>query len=293
MTMNQVEELLRKAPRPKAPEELLRRLTAGIRLPQPAAAVENWGTQSSWMRRWLPALSFAAIFLVCLAVVAVQTNVLSQLQQQNGQLRAGTQNLEALRAENAEYQQLAAGSQELERLKKDNAELVKLRGEVGQLQAVMQDAEKIRTQHAQLLASAKQSGVAGGDFFADEKAKAERINCVNNMKQIGLAARLWAGDNNGIYPTNFICMTNELSTWKILQCPSDKAHSVTNWAEVEAGNISYIMDAPGISENNPAVIFVECPIHHNICLVDGSVQQLNEKGYSKIKVVDGKKVWAP
>jgi len=82
--------------------------------------------------------------------------------------------------------------------------------------------------------------------FAEAQRKAERIQCVNNLKQIGLAGRLWAGDNKDVYPSNFICMTNELSTWKILQCPSDKSHNVTNWAEVAAGNISYIMDAAGI-----------------------------------------------
>jgi hypothetical protein len=297
MTMNQVEELLRKAPSPKAPEGLLRKLTADIRLPRAAALpVSDWSRPPSWTRRWLPALSFAAIFLVCLAVIAVQTNILSELQRQNGRLRAGTQNLDVLRTENADYQKLATENLELDRMRKDNAELLKLRREVVQLQSLTEDAGKVRAEHAQLLASAKQSGVAGAgsDFFADEKAKAERIHCVNNLKQIGLAARIWAQDNENVYPTNFICMTNELSTWKILQCTSDKTHSVTNWAEVEAGNISYIMDAPGMLASGPGydphVIFVECPIHHSVCLMDGSVQMLSDIGYGKIKVVDGRKV---
>ncbi len=83
-------------------------------------------------------------------------------------------------------------------------------------------------------------------------AKAPRINCVNNLKNIGLAWRIYATDNNGLYPwqaaatnrsafvpTNnasapgaalgpaqgaaaiFALVTNELSTPKILVCPSD------------------------------------------------------------------------
>ena len=32
------------------------------------------------------------------------------------------------------------------------------------------------------------------------KAKAQRITCVNNLKQIGLAMRLWDDDNNGKFP---------------------------------------------------------------------------------------------
>lgn len=298
MSMEQLEKLLRKAPSPKPPVDLLQNLNAGIRLPRTASPpAENWAARPSWARRWLPALSFAAIFLACLAVIAVQTNVLAGLQNENGGLRAATQNLDALRAANAEYQRLTAENQELDRLRKDNAELSQLRAEVTQLQSQVRDVDTLRSEHQRLAASASQAntGTPGsGDFFADQKAQAERINCVNNLKQIGLAARIWANDNHDIYPTNFISMTNELGTWKVLQCPSDKSHNVTNWDEVAAGNISYIMDAPGLPQTaDLRIVFVECPIHHNILLIDGSVQMLNEKGYSKIKIVDGKKVWNP
>ena len=70
-------------------------------------------------------------------------------------------------------------------------------------------------------------------------SRAPRIQCVNNLKQIGLAYRVWEGDNNDTYPmfvsqtnggsmefTNganawrhFQVMSNELSTPKILFCP--------------------------------------------------------------------------
>src|SRR5690349_7740258 len=66
-----------------------------------------------------------------------------------------------------------------------------------------------------------------------------RINCVNNLKQVGLAFRIWSGDNGDHYPmavftnvegasllapgTNvfvyFQAMSNELSTPKLLICP--------------------------------------------------------------------------
>ena len=67
------------------------------------------------------------------------------------------------------------------------------------------------------------------------------INCVNNLKQIGLAYRIWAGDNGDKYPmqvsvtnggamelagagnasTSFLVMSNELSTPKVVICPED------------------------------------------------------------------------
>ena len=36
--------------------------------------------------------------------------------------------------------------------------------------------------------------------LAAAKRKAQRINCVSNIKQVGIAFRLWEGDNNDKYP---------------------------------------------------------------------------------------------
>src|SRR5689334_4107523 len=32
------------------------------------------------------------------------------------------------------------------------------------------------------------------------KQSATQINCVNNLKQVGLSFRMWAGDNGDVYP---------------------------------------------------------------------------------------------
>jgi prepilin-type N-terminal cleavage/methylation domain-containing protein len=92
--------------------------------------------------------------------------------------------------------------------------------------------------------------------LAKAKARAQRINCVNNLKQVTLAFKVWAGDNNDRYPmavssaqmgakeaigranssdaiagaagtfclgnwSMFLVMSNELNTPKILYCPSE------------------------------------------------------------------------
>jgi prepilin-type N-terminal cleavage/methylation domain-containing protein len=36
--------------------------------------------------------------------------------------------------------------------------------------------------------------------LATAKRKAQRINCVSNLKQVGLAFRIWEGDNNDRFP---------------------------------------------------------------------------------------------
>jgi len=74
--------------------------------------------------------------------------------------------------------------------------------------------------------------------LASAKNKAARIKCVNNLKQVGLAFRVFANDNDDLFPwqTNrfpvatanlpwqhFAVMSNELGSAKILICPGDRA----------------------------------------------------------------------
>jgi prepilin-type N-terminal cleavage/methylation domain-containing protein/prepilin-type processing-associated H-X9-DG protein len=87
--------------------------------------------------------------------------------------------------------------------------------------------------------------------LARAKARAQRINCTNNLKQVGLAFKTWAIDNGDQFPMRvadtaggasssigqrnaaagnvahlgvnqmFGVMSNELSTPKVLMCPSE------------------------------------------------------------------------
>jgi len=98
--------------------------------------------------------------------------------------------------------------------------------------------------------------------LAAAKRKHARIGCISNLKQIGIAYRLWEGDNNDKYPmavsvTNggamelvatgnvaacFRVMSNELSTPKILFCPEDiRRVRATNFSTLNSSNISYFV----------------------------------------------------
>jgi prepilin-type processing-associated H-X9-DG protein len=98
--------------------------------------------------------------------------------------------------------------------------------------------------------------------LAKAKRKSSRISCANDLKQIGIAFRLWEGDNNDKYPmqvsvTNggameliatgnvaacFQVMSNELNTPKILLCPEDTRRVLaTNWSTLNNSNISYFV----------------------------------------------------
>jgi prepilin-type N-terminal cleavage/methylation domain-containing protein len=103
--------------------------------------------------------------------------------------------------------------------------------------------------------------LAGGLFPALTKARAkrERIACVGNLKQIGLSFRIFAVGHNNWFPmagwTNgnepagasalpahyYRMMSNELSTAKILWCPSDTRKPATNWSGFSTANVSYFI----------------------------------------------------
>jgi prepilin-type processing-associated H-X9-DG protein len=101
------------------------------------------------------------------------------------------------------------------------------------------------------------------------------INCINNLKQAGLAFRIWEGDNGDKYPMGisvtlggaremvatgnvtqvFQVMSNELSTPKILLCPEDMTRRwATNFAGLSNSNISYFVGVDVTNELNPNLI---------------------------------------
>jgi prepilin-type N-terminal cleavage/methylation domain-containing protein len=92
------------------------------------------------------------------------------------------------------------------------------------------------------------------------KARAKSTACLNNLKQIGLGLRLWADDNGDKFPWNlevgrggsagsadwtdhFRACSNELSTPRILLCPTDREKRAgTNWAFTFGDmNVSYFV----------------------------------------------------
>ena len=108
------------------------------------------------------------------------------------------------------------------------------------------------------------------------KTRAPRIQCVNNLKQIGMAARVWEADHGGKYPFNvsetnggsmkftdgpnawrhFQVMSNELGTPKVLICSAEsdrKRKWTTNFATLSNSNLSYFINL-NASETDPQAI---------------------------------------
>ena len=121
------------------------------------------------------------------------------------------------------------------------------------------------------------------------------------MKQIVLAFRTWAIDNEGVLPFNLaktrggtkeFCsvgsdgfdtaaakhlqvMAVELSTPRILVCPADSSRTpASDFQHLESNNITYqIRSGADVKEENPKQVIVRCPIHGFVGLCDGSLRK--------------------
>lgn len=163
--------------------------------------------------------------------------------------------------------------------------------------------------------------------------RSSKIGCVNNLKEIGLAYRIWAGDNFDKYPMdisvtnggtlelangrnawiNYLVMSNQLSTPKILHCPSDTdGFMATNsWSGLTNQNVSYFVGLNAALDSPQAIlsgddnfeingvpvksglleIYSNTPIawtvkRHNLCgnigQADGSVQAVTISGLKNL-----------
>jgi len=261
----------------------------GERLP-----ADNRQAADAYMpRRKIPALLFCALLLAGLIALTMQTLRMFELRRENASLRFATASLEQLRQDNAELERLRAAARQAEGAQREQEELEKLRAEVDQLRAVAQELPALRAESQRLAAeraeaAAKAGVVAEVDPFAEAKGRAQRIACISNIKQIGLAARMWANDNKEIMPSDFLSISNELGSPKILTCPADTARiQAASWLGFDGNSVSYELLSPGVPEGDPSIVYVRCPIHHNVGLLDGSAQQL-DPAVHRIEKVDGK-----
>jgi type II secretory pathway pseudopilin PulG len=106
------------------------------------------------------------------------------------------------------------------------------------------------------------------------KAHDQRVRCVNNTVQIGLAFRVWE-DDAGAYPMavsqakggslefttglnawhHFQVLSNQLVTTSILVCPTDKSRTAApDFASLRNANLSYFVGINATNENMPEMI---------------------------------------
>ena len=105
------------------------------------------------------------------------------------------------------------------------------------------------------------------------KSRAQSIQCVNNLKQLGLACRIYSVDHDEKYPKSWDEIRAEIGRGSVLVCPAiqspDKVHTFEDG--LAASNYAYL--GAGASETNAQQVIAICPIHGHTLRADGSVMQ--------------------
>jgi hypothetical protein len=105
------------------------------------------------------------------------------------------------------------------------------------------------------------------------KARRDRIVCVNQLKQVGLAFRMWANDHDDKFPMlmetkkggsleaakdnqafrHFQVLSNELGKVKLLACPSDTREAAADFNQLKNANLSYFAGV-AVEISNPFML---------------------------------------
>jgi type II secretory pathway pseudopilin PulG len=127
------------------------------------------------------------------------------------------------------------------------------------------------------------------------RARAGRIRCVINLKDIGLATRAWEGDHGDRYPwsipgTNggtmdfisgpnlwrhFQVMSNQLVDPKILICPADpdrRRKVATNFTLLSNSNLSYFIDLDSAEIDPQRILSGDCNITNGTPIKNGILE---------------------
>ncbi len=299
LNQDKIESLLHHAPKPAVPRGLKMKLIMQSRSVHPQSSPSESliaRAQRNWLQRWWPALVPTALSLVCMAVMAAQQVEIRQLKKNIEALSAAAAAVPAPDAQTNDHSSAIDSSPD------DAQEIARLKAEVEQLTAEIGQLEKLRAEnrslHAQLAAPPTGSLTPEEtDALAQARARAEKIACVNNLKQIAISVMVWAGDNTDSAPPNFLSLSNELGSTKILVCPADHGRQVApTFASLTSANYSYeyLLEAGSTNwQREPMRVMTRCPIHGTIGLCDGSVQMVSTNHPEWFVQRDGKLYWEP
>ncbi|HVU07156.1 MAG TPA: sigma-70 family RNA polymerase sigma factor [Verrucomicrobiae bacterium] len=213
------------------------------------------------------ALSAVVVASVATAIV-VQQQTQTKLRGENESLR---QQIEQLQTDNENFSNRLAEIGDAKKLSDEQFnELLRLRGEVGVLRRLTNQLSKAQSENQPPSVQTSSGQNQAEQFSPEDLFELHQFHVVSAVKEIGLAIREYANDNNGQYPTNFDQIKNELVR--------------TNFNGVPLNSIE-LVNIGLVSESTPNVIMLresdprENPYYHGIWsrvygLADGSAQTI-------------------
>lgn len=108
------------------------------------------------------------------------------------------------------------------------------------------------------------------------KAKASSIKCINNLKQLSLAIKMYASENDNQLPSDISQIIEYIGEPRVCNCPDDPnqidpslSFDDDEWKEFNSYKFNF---KEGVKDTNDAnTVLIECPFHGHKAMGDGSV----------------------
>lgn len=176
------------------------------------------GTGLGWLSGLAGLKAKVALGTLVVAVATVppvlQHHANQRLETENLSLRQIAAQADSLKTENQRLAALEANARELDQLRRTQPELLRLRAEVTRLRQELANrvtaAAPVQGIGTASVAPAAPAPATPDETGQPQTLEARQIKIINDLKQLGLAARLWAMDNEDKFPTELSQMTNQL-----------------------------------------------------------------------------------
>jgi len=198
-----------------------------------AAAMAGTGTStvSKIMAATKIKLGISAIVLAGTAMVFVaQQQSQNKLRLENESLR---QQMAQWQTEDTNLSNQLANAGDAKQLPDEQFnELLKLRGQVGVLNRQLDELGKLREQNRRISKELADANQTLQSLPSPEQAlfNKQRIESINNSKEIELAMKIFAGEQNGLFPTNLMQLVGDSK-----ELPPSWTNIIANFELVNAG----------------------------------------------------------
>jgi hypothetical protein len=284
-------------PSPRHPADLGAGLHGGI--PRtPAFPAPQPTPQPSWQRWWpiaLPGLAVVAL----VALVVVQHRELRSLNARSSKITP-TPELATSATGNGELPIAPDPRADPSAVPEPDprAELERLRARVNELTESVAGLNSLKRDIARMEVESTLWHVGVPPEVGDipqARDWALRIICVNHLKQLGLATRLFASDHSDEFPGDFAQLVPYLGAWinssQVFVCPADETRPVASDAAsfmMAHSSYEFLAGGSGNFESEPPRVLFRGPIHGSVALCDTSVHQLDADQQRRLVRRDGK-----
>lgn len=281
-SIEELESTLRSAPVPPPPPGLGEKLRSDI--PKRSLPLTSAPPGSLW-KRWWPILVPGSTLVAMVAVVVVQQIELNSERRSTLEPGGGSSNQMAPPTDSTNSGSITAtiGAFPAE---DPHAELDRLRQRVKELSDLLASGAAVNQENARLETELKKLKEELPDDLKaalEAKHRAMSIRCVNNLKQLGLAVRIYATDYGDDFPADLKSILPYGISPKVLRCPEDGDRPDVSIDDLKAQTVEqvssfssyqFLAPGPGKFETEPNRVMFRCPIHGHVTLCDGSVQQI-------------------